>query len=290
MPTANRPASWDDNSMNALLRLALPVFVWLAVSMPALAADIIGTCIRVSDGDTIAVQVPGQPKPEKIRLLGIDCPEVAHSAKDPGQEPWGTRAADFAKTLMLNKQVRIETDVQTRDKYGRMLGYVFVGKTFVNLELVKAGHAMLLTYAPNVKYVDQIVVAQREARNAKRGIWSPQDKLTESPHTYRHNGHQKGNENIDDGAAKDEARKPARHPDAPRTQYRQTTSAANGAPGTTAAAPPAAGTSPTVMFHTKTHKFHEPGCQFGTGVNLKEMSRANALSSGGIPCKACHPN
>src|SRR5690606_2293302 len=132
-----------------------------------------------ADGDTITVRLRGLERTEKVRLLGIDAPEVGRG-RDPGQEPWGGRAAAFARQLCLHKTVRIETDVQARDRYRRLLGYVYVGNTFVNLELVKAGHATVLTYPPNVRHVDAFVAAQRAAQAAGRGIWAPHDPLPES--------------------------------------------------------------------------------------------------------------
>jgi micrococcal nuclease len=276
-------------AMPVLLRLLLPLCLWLAVVSPAIALEVMGTVVRVSDGDTLAVKVPNQSKLEKIRLLGIDCPEVAHSKNDPGQEPWGTRAKEFTAKLVLNKPVRIETDIQPRDQYGRLLGYVYVGKTFLNLELVKNGHAMLLTYAPNVKYVDLFTKAQREAREAGRGMWNPKDQLTESPHTYRHNGHHKGDGDLVDEGVKAENRKPAPHPAGGRSQRRtpQTPAAPEKTAPAKADTAPAAGG--TVLWNTKSHKYHEPGCRYATGRNIQEVSRARAEAEG-TPCGACHPH
>jgi endonuclease YncB( thermonuclease family) len=274
--------------MPVLSRLLLPLIIWLAAVSPAMALEVVGTVVRVSDGDTLAVQVPNQRQLEKIRLLGIDCPEVAHGANDPGQEPWGTRAKEFAAKLVLNKQVRIETDVQPRDKYGRLLGYVFIGKTFVNLELVRNGHAMLLTYAPNVKYVDQFTKAQREAREAGRGLWDPKDQLTESPHTYRHNGHHKGDGHVVDEAIQEENKKPAAHPNASRSRPRTSRPAAAPAqaPATGTAASANGG---TVLYNAKSGKYHEPGCRYASGPNVHEVPRAEAEAQG-KPCQACHPH
>lgn len=145
---------------------------------PALAA-IDGLVIRVSDGDTVVLRVGNQD--ERVRLIGIDAPEKA-------QIPWGPRAKEFTKKLALGKKARLETDVQPRDKYGRMLGYLFVGKTFVNLELVKNGYAMLYTYPPNVKYTAQFVAAQKEARSKGLNIWAPNGGLDQTPYEFRHKG------------------------------------------------------------------------------------------------------
>lgn len=268
--------------MPLLLRLLLPLLIWSAAITPAMALEVLGTVVRVSDGDTLAVKVPNQTTLEKIRVLGVDCPEISHGRNDPGQEPWGTRAKDFATKLVLNKQVRIETDVQPRDQYGRLLGYVFVGKTFLNLELVKNGHAVLLTYAPNVKYVDLFVKAQREARAAGRGIWNPKDQLTESPHTFRHNGHHRGAGDLVSEGVKAETRKPTRHSN--RTRRPQAPPSQSAAPDGKA---PTAGA--TVLLNLKTHKFHEPGCRYAKGDNLKPVSRSEAEATG-TPCGACHPH
>lgn len=154
------------------------------IAVILLAATLSGQVTAVSDGDTLQVRVGNRV--EKVRLLGVDCPEVAHGPNDPGQEPWGSRAAEFSKKMVLGKRVRIETDVQARDRYGRLLGYVFVGTSMLNEALVQQGHAVLLTYPPNVKYVERFTRAQQAAREAKRGIWSSDEPLPQSPYQYRH--------------------------------------------------------------------------------------------------------
>lgn len=68
--------------------------------------------------------------------------------------------------------VRLEKDITDRDKYNRLLRYVYVGDTFVNLELVKQGFAYSYSYPPDIKYQEQFVKAQQEAREAKRGLWN----------------------------------------------------------------------------------------------------------------------
>jgi endonuclease YncB( thermonuclease family) len=94
-------------------------------------------CVSVIDGDTIRCEIDGAI--EKVRLLGINTPERG--------EPGWKEARDFVKELCLDKDVRIEFDVDWRDRYGRLLGYVFSrdaesGKElFVNKELLRAGRA-----------------------------------------------------------------------------------------------------------------------------------------------------
>ena len=94
-------------------------------------------CTRVIDGDTIRCDIDGES--ESIRLIGINTPEKG--------EPGWKEARDFVKELCLDKDIRIEFDVEQRDRYKRLLGYVFSrdggsGKEFfVNKELLRAGHA-----------------------------------------------------------------------------------------------------------------------------------------------------
>lgn len=113
---------------------------------------------RVLDGDTIETS-----KGERIRYLGINAPETG--------QPFSSDAALANKTLVLGKKASLEFDVQSKDRYGRTLSYVFAGNTFVNLEMVRKGLAVSETLQPNVKYQDEILKAQKDARNNCLGIW-----------------------------------------------------------------------------------------------------------------------
>ncbi len=130
--------------------------------------------IRVSDGDTLRLE-----RGKKIRLIGIDTPEIEHphgyarSKRDRRLLDYGgEQAADFARTLLEGKKVRLEFDAVRTDKYGRTLAYVFLEDgTFVNAEIVKEGYAETLTIPPNVKYWKLFQRLQAEAREAKKGLW-----------------------------------------------------------------------------------------------------------------------
>jgi len=68
--------------------------------------------------------------------------------------------------------ITIELDVQERDRYGRILGYVYLSNgKMLNEEIVKAGYAIIMTIPPNVKYKDRFLKAYQEARESKRGLW-----------------------------------------------------------------------------------------------------------------------
>ena len=120
---------------------------------------------RAVDGDTVVLT-----NGERVRYIGVDTPELHHPRK-PVQ--WYAREAmEFNRKLVEDQKVRLEFDVERRDRYGRLLAYVFLEDgRFVNAELLKEGYAQLLTIPPNVRYVDLFVGLQRQARESKRGLW-----------------------------------------------------------------------------------------------------------------------
>ena len=137
-------------------------------SAPAGAA-IEGTVVRVVDGDTIHVQLVDRV--EKVRYIGVDSPEIHHPVK--GEEPGGRAAASVNRGLVEGRRVRLKLDVRTRDRWGRLLAYVWVGDTMINAELIRLGYAQVMTVPPNVRYQDLFVRLGREAREAGRGLWRP---------------------------------------------------------------------------------------------------------------------
>jgi len=123
---------------------------------------------RVIDGDTIEVQLRGRT--EDIRLIGIDTPETVHPTV--GVECFGPQASDFTKDRLEGKRVRLEYDVERRDRYGRLLAYVWIDGVMFNKTLVAQGFASVSTYPPNVRYVDRFLAAQRAARSSNKGYWA----------------------------------------------------------------------------------------------------------------------
>lgn len=119
---------------------------------------------RVIDGDTIEIEGG-----ERIRYIGIDTPETVDPRKPV--QCLGVEASRKNKELVEGKEVRLEKDITDKDKYGRLLRYVWIGGALINLELVKQGFAQSYSYPPDVKYQDDFVKAEREARDAKRGLW-----------------------------------------------------------------------------------------------------------------------
>jgi micrococcal nuclease len=141
------------------------------------------TVVQIVDGDTLTIQHNGRA--QKIRLIGIDAPESRINNKTKkdaarGNEDldtitkMGKEATRFVKKIVKpGDPISIEFDKQTRDKYGRLLGYVYLSNgKMLNEEIVKAGYANLMTYPPNVKYQDRFLKAYREARENSRGLWA----------------------------------------------------------------------------------------------------------------------
>lgn len=123
--------------------------------------------VRVVDGDTIEVLIDGEKK--TIRYIGIDTPETVHPSKPV--ECFGFEASNKNKKLVVGKKVRLTKDVSETDKYGRLLRYVYVDDTFVNLTLVQEGYANALSYPPDMAFNEEFRKAEQEAREDKRGLW-----------------------------------------------------------------------------------------------------------------------
>ena len=119
---------------------------------------------RVVDGDTIEIEGG-----EKVRYIGVNTPESV----DPRRKVqcFGKEASAYNKKLVEGKRVRLGADLEDRDRYRRLLRYVWLGDTMINEKLVQDGYAQVMTIPPNVKYADRFRVAQTEAREAKQGLW-----------------------------------------------------------------------------------------------------------------------
>jgi len=134
--------------------------------------------VSVADGDTVTVLI--DRKEQKVRLIGMDAPEL-------GQKPWGQKSKQYMEDLLRASEwkVGLEYDVESKDKYGRTLAYLrTTDGRIINLLMVKGGYAMLFTVPPNVRYVNELTAAQTEGRTNERGIWSRKGQ-EEKPVDYR---------------------------------------------------------------------------------------------------------
>jgi uncharacterized protein (TIGR02246 family) len=116
---------------------------------------------KVVDGDTIECAEAG-----RVRLIGIDTPER-------GQAPFGAQATRALKDMLqAGRRIELETDVELRDRYGRLLAYIWVDGRMANWLMARSGWAVQLTYPPNVRYVERFGEAVSAARADNRGLWA----------------------------------------------------------------------------------------------------------------------
>ncbi len=122
---------------------------------------------RVYDGDTIEALVDGRA--ERVRYIGIDTPE-RDDPRQPVREMAGIATA-ANRRLVEGRRVRLEYDVERRDRYGRLLAYVWVGDTLVNEVLAREGYAAARSFPPNLRHQERLRDAERQARDAGRNLW-----------------------------------------------------------------------------------------------------------------------
>jgi micrococcal nuclease len=150
-----------------LVVLALGVAGATAGDLHGSAGEFHGEVVRVVDGDTIRVRIGDRV--ERVRYIGVNAPELHHPRR--GEEPGGREAAAVNAELVAGRTVRLVLDVQSRDRFGRLLAYVWVDDVMVNAELVRRGYAQVMTVPPNVRYQSLFLELQRDARRAGRGLW-----------------------------------------------------------------------------------------------------------------------
>ena len=143
--------------------LLLAIILFLTIPLSACnSAPKTATVTRVIDGDTIIIGTS-----HYVRYIGIDTPEVY-----PEREAYGMEAWRANRELVEGKKVRLERDVSEKDKYGRLLRYVYVDEIMVNAELVRLGLAEARAYPPDTRYQEMLEQLEREARKMGRGIWA----------------------------------------------------------------------------------------------------------------------
>ena len=117
---------------------------------------------RIVDGDTLQLQ-----NGKEIRLYGVSTPEQ--------KEPYYQEANQFTESMVLNKEITLEQEEKYKqDKFGRLLGYVIVDGVNLNIALVRNGLAKVVLYEKRakIKYQDELLQAEKEAKENKVGIWS----------------------------------------------------------------------------------------------------------------------
>jgi micrococcal nuclease len=137
---------------------------------------------RVVSGHTLEVlglsEQPNLVSP--VRLIGIDAPDL-------DQRPWGEKGKDVMESFIGGgeKTVLLEFDLETKDKFGRTLAYVWRGQKLLNEEVVKEGYALFVARSPNHRYDDRLERAQQWARLMGQGIWNPEKPMRTTPADFR---------------------------------------------------------------------------------------------------------
>lgn len=125
------------------------------------------TVIRAVDGDTIEARIGGRR--EDVRYIGVDTPETVKP--DTPVQCFGPPASAFNHRLVEGRRVRLVFGVERRDVYGRLLAYVYLGRRFVNAQLVRHGLARSLTIPPNDRLAPLFRRLELRAARAGRGLW-----------------------------------------------------------------------------------------------------------------------
>lgn len=113
----------------------------------------------VVDGDTVRLE-SGQV----VRLIGMDAPET--------NEAYYSESKNKLSELILNRSVRLEKDTSETDRYNRLLRYLYRDNTFINLEMVRLGYAVVYRYPPDVKHAGEFAAAEKEAKDNNSGMWA----------------------------------------------------------------------------------------------------------------------
>jgi micrococcal nuclease len=153
--------------MDAASRTAGVILLLFASCLADTDADEVSVT-RVVDGDTFRAVVSGREEP--IRLIGVDTPEVPWYGGPDGC--FGEEAALYASRRLDGRAVRLEFDVERRDRYGRLLAYVFLERELINLTLLRHGFATALAVSPNLRRQALFEAAEEAARETGTGLWS----------------------------------------------------------------------------------------------------------------------
>ena len=162
------------SSLVALLRTGLNLWFTLLLLTAAVAdagsLSVVGKSRWVEVGSIIDGDTFRSRSGEKIRLLGINTPEIAHD-NQPSQ-PFGPQAKRQLSQLISGKTVRLQLDRERKDRFGRTLAQIYLRDgSWINELLVKDGLAYTYTFAPNFRWTKALLKAETEARRAMRGIW-----------------------------------------------------------------------------------------------------------------------
>ena len=135
----------------------------------ATKANYSATVTRVVDGDTIVVKY-SDGRSDKVRFIGVDTPET-HKPGTPIQ-CFGPEAERFTRAQLAGRRIGLELDREPRDRYGRLLAYIYLNGQRFEDTLLKLGYARQLTIRPNNRYARDLLALSIDAKRARRGLWN----------------------------------------------------------------------------------------------------------------------
>ena len=159
--TVNNEVNWD--FVKYLVKKPLFLFLLLLTIVAFLFGNTLSSetayVSRIIDGDTIELS-----NGERVRLIGIDTPERG--------EPYYNEATNHLAGLILNKNIEMKKDTSDRDRYDRLLRYIYLDDSFINMVMVQEGFAESYCYSPDTKYCSEFNEAEEKAREQKKGRWA----------------------------------------------------------------------------------------------------------------------
>ncbi len=165
--------------LGSLLSALLMLITGLVISLDKEDENVLGEyvgdyykVVKVVDGDTLVVERNGRE--DKVRLIGVDTPELKHPRKEV--ECFAIEASKKAKDLLLGKRVKLADDPSQydKDRYGRLLRYVYLPDgIFVNELLIKEGYAYEYTYQTKYAFQEEFKQAEEQAKDGRIGLWGP---------------------------------------------------------------------------------------------------------------------
>ncbi|AFY46271.1 micrococcal nuclease-like nuclease [Nostoc sp. PCC 7524] len=186
IPSPQSPVPTPHSLKNWLQKIALIACLLLLVSCQGKNSSVSNQVevrvARVVSGQTLeVVGMAEQPNLiSQVRLVGVDAPDLR-------QYPWGEQSKELLEKLVgdLTKPVKLEFDIEAKDKIGRTLAYVWKDNQLLNEQVIKQGYALFVERSPNQKHNQRLERAQQWARIMGKGIWNPEKPMRQTPAEFR---------------------------------------------------------------------------------------------------------
>ncbi|MBS1970170.1 MAG: thermonuclease family protein [Bdellovibrionales bacterium] len=158
----------------------------LFISLASSADSLTGKVVDVHDGDTLTIQVPSENnKKYKVRMLGVDTPEVEFFEHTQGEAAFAAR--DFLRSLVpVGSTATVDFDGDGFDKHNRVLGRIFADGVEVNREMLKNGWGYFYFIFPfDKKIAVEYSALAKFAVDNQLGLFSAKFRETQPPYEFR---------------------------------------------------------------------------------------------------------